>query len=380
MPAVPMFDHVDSLTGIDSGIELGKKLVLIHETVRVTHPFIDRIAAVLYDDKTDLLKTFLYSSSDSRPFVHYQTKLSDSPSLQEIVRLGRPRVVNDLAVFEQGRGEHTRRIREMGYSSSYTMPMYVRGVLFGFLFFNSREGAPFSDGVLRQLDTVGHLIALTIINDLTSIQTLLATVKSVRDMGHLRDDETGSHQDRMSRYARLIARQLASKHQFSDEYIESLMSFSVLHDIGKMGVPDLILLKPGRLDEGEFNQMKLHTLKGGKLIDQLVQNFDFGGLPQVAMLRNIAEMHHEAIDGSGYPHGIRGEQIPIEARITAVADVFDALTSRRPYKEAWSNDEAFAMLSSLSGIKLDADCVNAMIGARTEVEHIQRQFHEDAMG
>jgi HD-GYP domain-containing protein (c-di-GMP phosphodiesterase class II) len=334
----------------------------------------------LYDAKTDLLKTFLYSSSDDRPLVHYQAKLGDTPSLLEIVRLGRPRVVNDLAVFEPGRHEHTQRIRAMGYTSSYTMPMYVRGALFGFLFFNSREEAPFTETVLRQIDPIGHLIALTIISDLTSVQTLLATVKSARDMGHLRDDETGSHQDRMSRYTRLIARQLAGKYRFSDEYIENLTSFSVLHDIGKMGVPDLILLKPGRLDGGEFDQMKQHTLKGRKIIDQLVENYDFGGLPQVEMLRNIAEMHHEAMDGSGYPHGIKGEAIPIEARITAVADVFDALTSRRPYKEAWSNDDAFALLSSLSGVKLDADCVQALVEGRNEVEAIQQQFRENDVG
>ena len=99
MAVVPMFDHEDPLNGIDSGMALGKKLALIHETIRVNFPFISRIAAVLYDAKTDLLKTFLYSSSDDRPLVHYQAKLGDTPSLLEIVRLGRPRVVNDLAVF-----------------------------------------------------------------------------------------------------------------------------------------------------------------------------------------------------------------------------------------------------------------------------------------
>lgn len=380
MDVAAMFDHEDPLHGMENGMALSKKLALVHDTIRLSFPFVSRIAAVLYDAKTDLLKTFLYSSSDDRPLVHYQAKLAETPSLQEIVRLRRPRVVNDLAVFEQGQHEHTRRIREMGYSSSYTMPMYVRGALLGFLFFNSREPAPFTENVLRQLDPVGHLIALTIINDLTSVQTLLATVKSARDMGHLRDDETGSHQDRMSRYVRLIARQLAAKHQFSDEFIENLTAFSPLHDIGKMGVPDLILFKPGRLDAVEFDQMKQHTLKGRKIIDQLVENYDFGGLPQVEMLRNIAEMHHEAMDGSGYPHGIKGEAIPIEARITAVADIFDALTSRRPYKEAWSNDEAIALLSSLGGVKLDADCVQALIEGRAEVEEIQRQFHEDEVG
>lgn len=242
------------------------------------------------------------------------------------------------------------------------------------------EREPFTEEVLRQIDPYGHLIALTNVNDLASVQTLLATVKTVRDMAHLHDDETGSHQDRMSRYARLIARQLAVQYNFTDEYIENVFVFAVLHDIGKIGVPNNILLKPGKLTEEEFIHMQSHTIKGRQLIDQLVENFHLGAMPYIDVLRNIAELHHEAMDGSGYPYGRKGDEIPIEARITAVADVFDALTSRRPYKEPWSNDEALAMIGQLSGVKLDADCVRALVEGREEMEEIQRQFREDILG
>jgi len=375
-----MFNHQDKLTEIDQCIALGKKISVIHETLKVHHPFIARIAAALYDDKTGTLKTFVHSSGADQPLAHYQAKLSEASSLMEIVRSGRPRVVNDLTIFNRGQNAHTQKIKNQGYLSSYTMPMYARGTLFGFLFFNSYEATPFTEEVLRQLDPYGHLIALTIINDLTSVQTLLATVKSVRNMSHLHDDETGSHQDRMSRYARLIARRVAVKHHLSDEHIENVFIFSVLHDIGKMGVPDQILLKPGHLTDAEFSDMKSHTTKGRQLIDQLVENFDLSSIPHIQILRNIAELHHEAIDGSGYPYGQKGSEIPIEARITAVADVFDALTSRRPYKEPWSNDEAYAMIEQLSGIKFDADCVKALIDGREEIEEIQRHFKEDIVG
>ena len=98
------------------------------------------------------------------------------------------------------------------------------------------------------------------------------------------------------------------------------------------------------------------------------------------MLRNIVLHHHESLDGSGYPHGLRGDDIPVEARIVAVADVFDALTSERPYKEAWSNDQAFSMLAEMAGRKFDHDCVDALLRNRSEIDRIQGQFAEDFLG
>lgn len=375
-----MFGHRDNLNELHQNISLGNKLELTHATLRAQLPFIARIAAALYDDKTDLLKTFVSSSNETEPLEHYQAKLSEAPSLMEIVLKKQPRVVNDLALFRHGSHEHTRRIGLQAYRSSYTMPMYVHGTLFGFLFFNSHETEPFTEETLRQIDPYGHLIALTIIHDLSRMQTLMSTIKTARDMAHLRDDETGAHQDRMSRYARLIARKVADRHGLSDERIEKIFIFSVLHDIGKIGMPDQILLKHGKLSDDEFAEMKAHTSKGRQIVDQMVANFNLDTLPDIDILRNIAELHHETMDGSGYPHGRRGEDIPIEARITAVADIFDALTSRRPYKKAWSNDDAFGLLQNLGGSKLDPDCVNALVECRNEVEQIQLRFREELPG
>ncbi len=122
--------------------------------------------------------------------------------------------------------------------------------------------------------------------------------------------------------------------------------------------------------------MNTHASKGRKMIDDIVVNFGFGNLSNIDILRNIAEFHHEAINGSGYPVGKMNNDIPLEARIIAVADVFDALTSSRPYKEAWSNERAFNMLKQLAGEKLDSDCVYALIENQKKIELIQQQFKE----
>lgn len=374
-----MFDHQDALDSLGSNANLAVKLSYVHGILKERFPFLDRTACAIYDPQTDLLKTFLSSGPES-PLNHYQAKLSDAPSLLEIIEARRPRVVNDLDIFQAGQQAHTRKIDAAGYRASYTMPMYSRGQFFGFVFFNSRQDQVFSDEVLHQIDPFGHLISLTIIHDLSALRTLLASVKTARDMMHTRDAETGSHLDRMSRYARLIARSLAGRYGLSDEQVEHIFVFSSLHDVGKIGIPDNILLKAGKLTETEFETMKAHAAKGRELIDVMLGNFDLAQQPHIDVLRNIAELHHEAYDGSGYPHGRRGDAIPIEARIVAVADVFDALTSRRPYKSAWNNGEAFNLLRQLSGAKLDPDCVEALIANRTEVEEIQRRFGEDPLG
>jgi HD-GYP domain-containing protein (c-di-GMP phosphodiesterase class II) len=364
----------DSLELLNGATPLHEKLLKTHRALQAHLPFIKRIAIALYDPKTTLLKTYLHSSGEDNPLPNYQAQLAEAPSLAAILAQGRPRVINNMLTFEKGTHEHTLRIGRQGYAASYTLPMFGNGVFFGFIFFNASETDVFTDHVLEQLDVFGHLISLLVMNEITSMRTLVAAVTSASYLTHQRDPETGSHLDRMSRYARLIAQTLAARHALEDEYIERIFMFSPLHDIGKIGIPDHVLLKRGGLDPEETALMRSHTSKGREIIDDLLINFGLDAIQHVDILRNIAQYHHEQIDGGGYPDGLQGDAIPLEARIVAVADVFDALTSRRPYKDAWSNDDAYAMLNSLAGEKLDAECVQAMLENRAQVEQIQVQF------
>ena len=124
--------------------------------------------------------------------------------------------------------------------------------------------------------------------------------------------------------------------------------------------------------------MNTHATLGRQIVDDMIQYFGFEQVPYIDSLREIVELHHEAMDGSGYPHGLRDGEISIAARIVAVSDVFDALTSKRPYKTAWTNDHAFALLQLMSIDKLDKGCVNALVESPVEVGKIQMQFAEES--
>ena len=367
----------NALGVLNKNTSLSEKLISIHEALNKQMAVVDRVSVAVYDSKTDLLKTFIHSSGDADPLSNYQARLSDVKSLQEVISSGKARVVNDLEAYYRGPSEHSRKITTQGYGSSYTLPMYLNGVFFGFVFFNSYKKNAFHAEQLNQLELYGHLISLTVINELTIIHTMLAAVRTARDMTAHRDVETGAHLDRMARYARFIAKELAPKYGFTDEYIEHLFLFAPLHDIGKISIPDSVLHKPGPLTPEECEVMKQHASKGREIVDAMLAEFGLNSLPYVEVLRNLTEFHHEKMDASGYPLGLQGEDIPIEARIIAVADMFDALTSRRPYKHAWTNEEAFSLLRTLAGTKLDVDCINALIDQAPKVEQIQARFHSD---
>lgn len=371
-----MPEHHDNLSELNQYASLREKLIATHKSLSEFFPFIKRIAIAIYDPETTMLKTYLHSSGEDNPLEHYQALIDDAPSLKNILKKGAPRVINNLLTFEESHNAHTKRIGRQGYAASYTLPIFNNGVFIGFVFFNSKQKEVFTEQVLSQVDVYGHMISLMVISELASIQTLAAAVKTASSITHVRDPETGSHLDRMSRYSRMIAKTLADKYNLDDEYIEHIFMFSPLHDIGKIGIPDNILLKPGKLTTDERSIMNTHASKGREIVDELLKNFGLENVKYMSMLRNIAQCHHESINGTGYPLGIKGEQIPIEARIVAVADVFDALTSTRSYKKAWSNSKAIDTLLEMAGEKLDVDCVNALIQNMDEVVTIQKLFIE----
>lgn len=379
MRQVDFFPHADALERLNRGGPLEERLGAIHQALRAWIVAIDRVAVAAYEPATETVKTFLASSPQRSALVRYEARLSDTPSLAQILASGRPRVVNDLDVFREGRHLHTRVIAEERYRSSYTVPVSLAGGFQGFVFFNSRAVRAFeAPETLGTLDVYAHLIGATVAADLVAARVLAAAVRTAHGLLHYRDPETGGHIERMARYARLIARHLAATGiaDLSDETIERIFQYAPLHDIGKIGLPDRILLKPGALSEAEREEMKSHTERGRQMIDAIARSLGWQDIEGLDLLRHIAELHHEALDGSGYPFGLRGGEIPLEARIIAVADAFDALTSRRPYKPSWSNAEAFAWLRRFARTRFDEDCVEALACNARKVAEIQYEFRD----
>lgn len=377
---IRMIQHLDALSSLAHKGSVKDKLKILHGAIKEPYPFIDRVAVALHDNSTDTVRTFTYSSDSESPLHVYEAKLSDCFSLGEVARTKANRVINDLETFEGKKNVHTEALLEAGYRSSYTVPMIWEDHFFGFIFFNSKLTGSFTERVLADLDVIAHMVTLVIYNERSRVRTLLATIKSALDITHSRDPETGSHIERMSRYARIIAMELAQTRNLDEQFIEHVYLFSPLHDIGKIKIPDRILLKEGKLSDDEYEVMKTHSQEGKDLVEKLINNYGLSGVTHIEMLKNIVLYHHEAMDGSGYPYKLVAEDIPLESRIVTVADIFDALTSKRPYKEAWSNEEAFKKLDELAESKIDPDCVAALKKNLKEIEKIQDIYLENPYG
>ncbi|MGN1305288.1 MAG: HD-GYP domain-containing protein, partial [Oscillospiraceae bacterium] len=195
-------------------------------------------------------------------------------------------------------------------------------------------------------------------------------ITTMADLVENRDENTGGHIQRTAKYVEIIARKLKSEkkytHILTDKYIEDMVIAAPLHDVGKIHIPDAVLNKPGKLDDNEFTMMKSHAAEGGKIIDRVEESV--GNINYLRIAKEMAEYHHERMDGKGYPHGITGEEIPLCAKILAVADVFDALISKRCYKEPMPLDKAFAIIAEESGSHFDTDVANAFLESRSEIE------------
>lgn len=303
----------------------------------------------------------LMASTDGNRFVIERVQAGDrgwgeiaDPLLKDVVRLQRPLVVE---AADAAGGAFREALRNDGMGSALLLPLSTLRDGGAILLVASRDAGAYTaehrqflGAVATQVDAV---LAKTVVMD----GLVVAGIEGLAKLAESRDPETGDHLVRMSLYAALIAEELSQDPAFAGaidpEYIRSIHRFAPMHDIGKVGIADAILLKPGRLTENERTEMCRHPLVGGEVLRRCEQRMNEYGRSIFRIGIEIAEGHHEKWDGSGYPHGLAGEAIPLAARIVAVADVFDALTSKRPYKDAWTVERACEVMANDAGRHFD---------------------------
>jgi putative two-component system response regulator len=220
-------------------------------------------------------------------------------------------------------------------------------------------------------------VRLRVAERVLSLESRDLIIFAMAKLAESRDPETGAHLERMREYCRVLAEELCNVPKFAgvvdEEFVDALYLTSPLHDIGKVGIPDSVLLKPGRLTSDEFEVMKRHAAIGAETLDAAVNAHASASFLRLA--RDIAWTHHERLNGSGYPRHLKGEEIPLCGRIAAVADVYDALTSKRVYKSAFSHEKARTIVVEGRGTDFDPDIVDAFLAHETTFIDIQRRFN-----
>lgn len=367
----PMHSHPNQLD------TLHHELQDMHKRICAKLPFVQRVSVVSYDHKSDALKTYAESTLDVNTFSNHEFPLKSSPSLEQCALSSMPRVIDDLPSAISPKNIHSKWLLDNDFKSSYTVPVYNFQHFIGFIFFNSHEKGYFTESVQRELVPYCDLISFIINAEYSLLHAIIASAELTKELSPGYKKESKEHVERISRYAQLIAKEVSVTYQLDDELIENIHLFSRLHDIGKSALSTDILLKPTALGASERDKMKEHVSSGIAIIDKIIENLGSPSHPCIDVLKGIISCHQEFLDGSGYPNGLSHSQIPVPARIITVANIFDALTSHRPYKQACSVASAMLELEKMvcSG-KLDGNCVSALREHQAYLSEIIRQFPE----
>lgn len=212
-----------------------------------------------------------------------------------------------------------------------------------------------------------------------SMDPWLATITALARLAETRDDDSGRHLDRLQMYCKILSVQMktmpAYQSDLSDGYIENLIQTAPLHDIGKVAIPDQILLKPTRVSAEEFKIIQRHTLVGAQTLESVLREYPWNEFIRMGIA--VTRWHHEKWDGSGYPDGLGGEKIPLAARMLALADVYDALRSRRPYKEPFTHEQTCQIILNQSGKHFDPGIVSAFLAVKTRFASVCALMEDD---
>ena len=328
---------------------------------------------ILIVDDDDLAAEMLANALAQ--FGHQVASARNGREALELMRSGLYRlVVSDWEMPEMTGIELCRRIRQR-YSSGYVYIILLtarRGTL------NIVEGlnAGADDFISKPFEPQELCVRIRAGERILSLESREVTIFSLAKLAESRDQETGEHLERIREYSRILAEHLSSQEKYRDEvdgdYVQLIYMTSPLHDIGKVGIPDRILLKAGPLNAEEFEVMKRHAVMGSETLGAAAAMHPEAKF--LCMARDIARSHHERFDGSGYPDGLAGVEIPLCGRIVALADVYDALTTKRIYKPAFSHEKARGIILDGIGSHFDPEIVKAFLANEDCFVDIAKHF------
>ena len=248
---------------------------------------LERLAFAVYQPRNDLLSTYVSHNNRGPNLTFYDAPLAAIPSLQTLAATRQCRVINDMEADLPRHSAHSRWLLDHGWRSSYTVPLFREDHLLGFLFVNGFEPGLFTAELRRRIDPHLELLGAVLNQELNTGDSLRVAVRLALKLTGLRDPETGAHVERVSLYSRLIAMELGKRHALRSDFAEDIYLFAALHDVGKVGIADEILLKPGPLDPQERREMETHVARGSGLIEEMLSGLRLVADPKVAMLRHV---------------------------------------------------------------------------------------------
>jgi response regulator RpfG family c-di-GMP phosphodiesterase len=388
-----MFEIISLL---NQGLDIEEIFDKIDISLKSVIPFNSITLVSLDHDEKSFQVKLSHSDKVSPAKSGFRLKL-DETVFHNILRAKDVIIANDIDTFisKLNLPEETREIINKETSSAVIMPLFIENSIKGFLLFLSEEPEPYNEEHLRFLKLIAGQISLSIQRgDLTSqlemhtkhlehivkvrthelLKTQKTTIFALSKLAETRDSETGEHLERMRNYCVLLAQIMKYSGEYetiTSEFMRNIYDSCILHDIGKVGIPDVILLKPTALNHEEFEIIKTHTVIGYNALNDASKTL--GDNSFLDMAKDIALYHHERWDGLGYPEGRHGENIPIVARIVTIGDVYDALTSKRPYKEAIPHEETVEIMRQ-EAFRFDPRIFKLFLYNHEDFDRIRRQF------
>lgn len=364
------------------------EVVDFHEVVEFTYKNFKRFlpynrigVSILTQSKKKVRAVELITDGKVRLDSNYTLPL-DKTSLGVLIESKEIRIINDLEAYyrEHQTSDSTKKILQEGIQSNLTIPLYVAEKCIGFLFFSSTQKNVYNQSHAGFAKIMADPLANAIQKSFMHEDLILTTINGFAKLVEERDEDTGNHLERMKAYCELVAKLAMESPKFKNEINQRLLftitRHSVLHDIGKIGISDAILLKNGRLTPEEFDIIKTHPVIGARILEEMSEQTSHRENNIFNDAIDIVKHHHEKYDGSGYPEGLRGKNIPMVARIVAIGDVFDAVSSKRVYKEGFGFNESFKILLDGSGSHFDPDLIEIVEKHQDDFYQLYKKFHK----